>query len=104
MPALILIAGGHKMLKGCKRNIIMVKDTGSEYFDSAYFVLRSDLPAFCKESDMIAEARRMIEGADQCPPAAVPPKKTTKHNAVGIVFPCLAVLGVVAAVILMLIL
>ncbi len=81
----------------------MVKDTGSEYFDSAYFVLRADLPAFCKESDMITEARRMIEGADHCPPVTVSPKKT-KHNAYGIVLPCLAVLGIVAAVIVALML
>lgn len=48
------------MIKGCQRRIIMVKDTGSRYFDSAYFVLRHDLPKDSRESDMLAEAHRMI--------------------------------------------
>ncbi len=48
------------MIKGCQRRIIMVKDTGSRYFDSAYFVLRHDLPENSRESDMLAEAHRMI--------------------------------------------
>ena len=49
------------MLKGCQRRIIMVKDTGSQYFDSAYFVIKSDLPKSCKDSDMLSEAHRMID-------------------------------------------
>ncbi|MBQ9922032.1 MAG: hypothetical protein IJO52_07585 [Clostridia bacterium] len=39
----------------------MVKDTGSQYFDSAYFVIKSDLPQSCKDSDMLSEAHRMID-------------------------------------------
>lgn len=49
------------MIKGCQRRIIMVKDTGSRYFDCAYFVLRHDLPQNSRESDMLAEAHRMID-------------------------------------------
>ena len=48
------------MLKGCQRRIIMVKDTGSKYFEGAYFVLRSELPGSVRESEMISEAQRMI--------------------------------------------
>ena len=92
------------MLKGCKRNIIMVKDTGSEYFDSAYFVLRCDLPAFSGESDMIAEARRMIEGAEKCAPTAVPQTKAKRHRFKGTVLPCLALLFVLVAAVIILIL
>ena len=49
------------MIKGCQRRIIMVKDTGSPYFDSAYFVIKSDAPISCKDSDMLAEAHKMID-------------------------------------------
>ena len=49
------------MLKGCQRRIIMVKDTGSPYFDSAYFVIKSEIPSSCRNSDMLAEAHKMIE-------------------------------------------
>ena len=48
------------MIKGCQRRIIMVKDTNSKYFDSAYFVLRNDLEPSAKDSEMMSEARRMI--------------------------------------------
>ncbi len=48
------------MLKGCQRRIIMVKDTKSRYFDSAYFVIKSDIPPSCKDSDMLTEAHKMI--------------------------------------------
>ena len=86
------------MLKGCKRNIIMVKDTGSKYFDSAYFVLRNDLPPLSGENDMINEARRMIEGAGEGCLNAVSGKKS-KH-AYAILIPCIAILFVVGAAIL----
>ena len=49
------------MLKGCQRRIIMVKDTGSPYFDSAYFVIKSGIPSSCRDSDMLTEAHKMIE-------------------------------------------
>lgn len=52
------------MLKGCQRKIIMVKDTGSRYFDSAYFVIKHDLPQGAHESDMLAEAHRMIDACE----------------------------------------
>ena len=52
------------MLKGCQRRIIMVKDTGSKYFDSAYFVIKHDLPSSSLESDMLAEAHRMIDACE----------------------------------------
>ncbi len=52
------------MLKGCQRRIIMVRDTGSKYFDSAYFVIKHDLPENPRESDMLAEAHRMIDACE----------------------------------------
>ena len=48
------------MLKGCQKKVIMVKDPGSRYFDTAYFVVKSDLPKSTKSTDMLTEAHRMI--------------------------------------------
>ena len=48
------------MLKGCQRKIILVKDLGSQYFESAYFVIKGDLSEVSKDSDMLAEAHRII--------------------------------------------
>lgn len=48
------------MLKGCQKKVIMVKDPCSRYFDTAYFVVKSDLPKSTKSSDMLTEAHRMI--------------------------------------------
>lgn len=59
------------MLKGCQRRIIMVKDTGSKYFDSAYFVIKHDLPKGSRESDMLAEAHRMIDACEVKEPSTL---------------------------------
>lgn len=60
------------MLKGCQRRIIMVKDTGSRYFDSAYFVIKHDLPQNAANSDMLTEAHKMIGAyASNLQPGAV---------------------------------
>ncbi|MBR5528496.1 MAG: hypothetical protein IKV97_05770 [Clostridia bacterium] len=50
------------MIKGCSRRMIVLKDTGSDFFEEAYFVLKSGKP-HCKiktERDFIAEAERII--------------------------------------------
>lgn len=60
----------------------MIKETGSRYFDSAYFVLRCDLPTACRESDMLAEARRMIAAYDA---QTEIPDNTQKKRAHGLV-------------------
>ena len=49
------------MIKGCQRKIIVIKDTGSRYFDTAYFVLKRDLPESGSDTDMLAEANRMLD-------------------------------------------
>lgn len=50
------------MIKGCSRRMIVLKDTGSDFFEEAYFVLKSG-SSRCKlktERDFIAEAERII--------------------------------------------
>ena len=50
------------MLKGCQKSIIMIKDTGSEIFDQAYFIIKdAEYCAKLHKTDMIREANRIIE-------------------------------------------
>ena len=52
------------MLKGCQREMIMLETRGSTVFESAWLVLRRDKPAV-SHADMLAEANRIIGGADK---------------------------------------
>ena len=56
------------MIKGCRKNVVYVKNTGSEMFDEAYFIV-SDKGRGVKatESDMVREADRIIS---ECPSAS----------------------------------
>ena len=49
------------MLKGCRKNVVYVKNTDSDMFEEAYFIVseRSGI-ASKSESDMVAEASRII--------------------------------------------
>lgn len=55
------------MLKGCKKNVVYVKNTGSELFDEAYFIVSDAAVTKCKgESDMLREANKIISGSPVC--------------------------------------
>lgn len=55
------------MVKGCQRRIIQIKDTGSDMFTEAYFVL-SDAACHREETDIVKEATRLIEeGTEESP-------------------------------------
>ena len=77
----------------------MVKDTGSKYFDTAYFVMRSDLNSGISETEMINEAGRMIEGC--ITDSGVPMQKRTDYGLKPLVFvfAAVALLSVSVAVI-----
>ena len=49
------------MVRGCKKSIVYVKNTGSEYFKEAYFILNENkgLSIIC-EKDLVSEAKRII--------------------------------------------
>ena len=47
------------MLSGCKRNMIVLRGTGSDLFEEAYFVVREEAERR-SETDMLAEAERII--------------------------------------------
>jgi hypothetical protein len=54
------------MIKGCQKKIIYLKNTESGLFDEAYFVVsRAEGAARVKETDMINEAKKIIEGASE---------------------------------------
>ncbi|MFA6948831.1 MAG: hypothetical protein WCQ72_07605 [Eubacteriales bacterium] len=47
--------------RGCQKRMLMLKSTGSELFDEAYFILNERFTeAPCGEADMINEANRII--------------------------------------------
>ena len=51
---------GTVMVKGCQKKTIHIKDTGSKYYEEAYFVLRPGVSeSKVTDSDMISEAVRI---------------------------------------------
>ena len=66
------------MIKGCSRRMIVLKDTGSELFDEAYFMLKSGkLPKKPGgEKDFIAEASKGVaDASSEIKPAAKSSRK-----------------------------
>ncbi len=49
-------------MRGCKKTVYYVKDTGSRYFDEAYLVMRADLSEQ-STGDLAAEAERIVREA-----------------------------------------
>ena len=52
------------MIKGCHRNVVFIKNTASEYFEEAYFVLREPNIAYGK-GDAVSEASRLLFEAER---------------------------------------
>ncbi|MBO5211957.1 MAG: hypothetical protein J6B60_00270 [Clostridia bacterium] len=53
------------MIKGCKKRMIFIKDTKSDYFDEAYFVLKGDTDySHESENDMVKAAAMIIHELD----------------------------------------
>ena len=52
------------MVRGCQKRIIYLKNTGSEVFDEAYFVVNDKALGYgIAECDMVKEANRIL---DEC--------------------------------------
>lgn len=65
------------MIKGCKKNVVWVRNTGSEMFEEAYFIVSEKGRAHkVTESDMVREAGRLIS---ESPSASYFP--SDKHSA-----------------------
>ena len=57
------------MIKGARREMIVVRTGGSRYFDEAYFVLREDAQREKRKSkDILSEANRIL--AEMLPDSA----------------------------------
>ncbi len=52
------------LIKGCKKNMIIVKSLGSDYIDEAYLVLKPELPSGIAREDIIKEANRIVHEYD----------------------------------------
>ena len=48
------------MVKGCQRQIVLLRGTGSELFEEAYFILKPEKTPL-PQARMITEANRIIE-------------------------------------------
>ena len=50
------------MFKGCKKHVIQIKNTGSKYFEQAYFILKDNCNGEEEAyDDIILEANRIVE-------------------------------------------
>ena len=49
------------MLRGAKKNMIVVRTRDSRMFEEAYFVMRRDTGTAVDETDMLWEANRILE-------------------------------------------
>ncbi len=62
------------MLRGAKKNMIVIRTRDSRMFEEAYFVMRRDTGVSVNEADMLFEANRILENAsprtDTRPPEA----------------------------------
>ena len=49
------------MIKGCQKRVVWVRNTESEWFDEAYFILsEKSMERRPRETDIMAEANRII--------------------------------------------
>ena len=65
------------MIKGCKKNVVWVRNTGSEMFDEAYFIVsEKGSERKTTESDMLREANRLIS---ETPSTSYFPKENEKR-------------------------
>lgn len=52
------------MLKGCQKKIIFLKDTGSDLFEEAYFVIKPEYDGI-NEDNIVCEATKIANGLCQ---------------------------------------
>ena len=65
------------MIKGARKEMIVVRTSNSRYFDEAYFVLREDTPRHHpKSTDILNEANRIL--AETVPDASSTLKKRNR--------------------------
>ena len=70
------------MVKGCRRDSILLRGNEGEFFEEAYFIIRRDMPGVGKltERDMVREARRIL-GEQTAPKSAGRPARLSFRQA-----------------------
>lgn len=49
-------------MRGCQKKVVFVKNTGSDFFEEAYFVLKSEgIKTRYTDADIIREANKIID-------------------------------------------
>ena len=48
------------VIKGCRKNLVVMKNIGSDFIEEAYFVLKNEMPAGTGGGDIVKEANRII--------------------------------------------
>lgn len=48
------------MVRGCQKKIVYLKNTGSEVFDEAFFVVKENTSEIIEECDMVKEATKIL--------------------------------------------
>ena len=75
-------------MRGYQKKVIFLKDTGSQFFDEAYFVVsRQGEAAHIEQSDMVFEANRIIKESLEGKETRV--RKDGKRLVLGFVIPFL---------------
>ena len=65
-------------MRGCQRQIIMLKGTDSQIFDEAYFLLRKDFDrSRGSEGELVREAERLVALNTTC-------RRTRRHPRLGL--------------------
>lgn len=82
--------------KGCEKRMIMIKNTGSELFEEAYFILNSKTTATTTSDDMIKEANRIVDENNIIPTA----EKRPGNNITGYILGFLSGVGTAALMLL----
>ncbi len=73
------------MVKGCQKKVICIKDTGSEMFEEAFFIMKPSRDGARKETDMIREARRILENS-RVQPGRIPHQARNNKNSKMMIF------------------
>lgn len=89
------------MIKGARKQMIVVRTGNSRYFDEAYFVLREDAQRDKRKSkDILSEANRIL--AEMAPDPSSLKKKSNRHwFFFGVGSLCGAVLSVIVTLLLL---
>ena len=70
-----------KMLKGCQKQVVVLRGRNGDMFEEAYFILRTGAPV-SGVPEMLCEANRIVEATKPCKEK----KKGIPSHVIGFVF------------------